>query len=538
MSKENTTESEKIKAFFLLCLKNWYLFIGFFFVCLIWGLIYYKTATPVFSIESKVYIAEDESLAGGGGSMSSSARSLASAFGVSSGGSGKMNIEDETDKLGSHGYIRDVVKNLELNKLYNKTEFFGFIKKPLYDMPPVKLETAPEMADTLSGFVIFSLDIKENGTEVTMKYNKVKVGSYTLSSFPVTIETPYGQFTFTEIPFMAKYKKPYSQEIVLTSYDYMAQIQMQQLSVDFTKKSSDIINLAMNYKKPSLAKKILTEVVAVYNEKWRENKAVTSDKTLKYLTERIEEVKSDLYFADTEIRSFKDKNNLTDIEADVTFYYKISGELQEKLIAAETQVKLVSIIDDFVRDENNRYELIPFGTITLEPAIAEVILEYNKALLDRNEQYKESNIITSTMTTKDALLEQQRKNLLRSLANIKQEMTVSLQELKGKEKQINSKISSLPKVEESFINLKREQEVQQAVYLFLKQKREETLIKAVSLMPKLKTIDNPYVINNLVSPNQKKIALLILFFGGFALPVGTIYAKPLVRQYFKNRKKK
>jgi uncharacterized protein involved in exopolysaccharide biosynthesis len=84
--------------------------------------------------------------------------------------------------------------------------------------------------------------------------------------------------------------------------------------------------------------------------------------------------------------------------------------------------------------------------------------------------------------------------------------------------------------------LKREQEIQQTIYLFLVEKREETMLRAVSLLPKLKVIDEPYTVNTPVSPNPKKVALVVLFFGGL-LPVGAIYSLPVIRSYLRNRKR-
>jgi uncharacterized protein involved in exopolysaccharide biosynthesis len=256
-----------------------------------------------------------------------------------------------------------------------------------------------------------------------------------------------------------------------------------------------------------------------------------------FIDERLQTVKFDLSAVDDNIRSFKDKNKLTDIQADVTYYFEMDAKLQAGLTDAQTQLKLIDIIFDFVKDGNNKSSLIPFSTTTLDPSLAEVINKYNEALLTQDDWHANSRIATSVIQSTDKQIEAQRKNLLQSLENIKKGMQISLAELKDKEKEINSRITNIPSVERQYMDLKREQEIQQTIYLFLVEKREETMLKALSLMPKLKVIDEPYTVNIPVSPSRKKIALLVLFFGGFLLPVTTIYSIPVIRNYRRSRKK-
>jgi hypothetical protein len=457
-----------------------------------------------------------------------------SAFGV---GGGSQNVEDESKKMASHGYVKKMIKNLDLHKNYVQSEYLGIVKTQLYDQSPVIISSDPFLPDTLNALLEFIIDIKkDDAVNVKLKLKKKTIGKYKFSAFPAELETPAGRFTLSKSACYDAYKKPFKIKVLFTSYDYMAQIYMEILDIDFEKKNSDLINLGIDHENPVLAKRILNEIIGVYNLKWQENKNILSEKTNAFIDERLKTVVSDLSAVDDNIRSFKDKNKLTDIKADVTYYFEINAELQARLTDAETQLKLIDIIFDFVKDGNNKSSLIPFSTTTLDPSIAEVINKYNEALLTRNDLYSNSPGITGVIQSMDMQIEAQRKNLLQSLANIKKGMQISLAELKNKEKEVNSKITNVPSVERQYMDLKREQEIQQVVYLFLVEKREETMLKAVSLLPKLKVVDDPYTVNEPVSPNLKKVALVVLFFGGL-LPVGAIYFIPSIRNYLRNRKK-
>ena len=530
MNKENNSEKEQVTAFLLLCLKHWYYFVISMIICVALAVVYIKVKTPVWEIAARVSLTDDDSFIKSGGLSQS--KSLMSAFGV---GGGSQNVEDEAKKMASHGFMKKMIKNLDLNKVYVQSEYSGIVKTQLYDQSPVIISSDPILPDTLTVFLEFIIDVKKDGAaDVKLKMRKKTVGKYEINAFPAELETPAGKFTLSKSVYYDGYKKPFKIKVLFTNYDYMAQLYMEEVEIDFEKKNSDLINLTVNHENPIFAKRILNEIIHVYNSKWRENKDILSEKTNAFIDERLKTVVSDLSSVDDNIRSFKDKNKLTDIEADVTYYFEINAELQARLTDAETQLKLIDIIFDFVKDGDDKSSLIPFSTTTLDPSLAEVINKYNEALLTRNDLHINSPVTTNAIQSMDIQIEAQRKNLLQSLANIKKGMQIALAELKSKEKEVNSKITNLPSVERQYMDLRREQEIQQTIYLFLVEKREETMLRAVSLMPKLRVIDEPYTVNIPVSPSRKKTALVVLFFGGL-LPLGAIYFIPVIR--VRNRKR-
>jgi uncharacterized protein involved in exopolysaccharide biosynthesis len=309
----------------------------------------------------------------------------------------------------------------------------------------------------------------------------------------------------------------------------MTQIYKKILSIDFMKKTSLLINIEMESENVRLAKQIIEEIIKTYNNEWSKDKQYVYDKTFDFISNRIDLVKKDLEVSDKQIQEFKEKYNLTDVEADVKYYMTLAGGIQTNLLEAETQLKIVDIIRDFINDEKNKYNLIPFSLTTTDPSIAEVINLYNEQLIKRNEFYR-SNQQGAFALSMDNTIDLQRKNLILSLNNVYRGLQITVQTIKNKESDLNKLMKGVPVIERDFIQLKREQELQQTVYIFLLQKKEESGITSATLMPKLKIINEPYVINKPVEPNKIKVALTTFFIGVIAIPLLLIYLVPYLRR--------
>ncbi|GHT44380.1 hypothetical protein AGMMS49965_19890 [Bacteroidia bacterium] len=511
-----------------LVLKNWGYFALSFFVCGLVGVLYYVYATPVFDVRATVSLRHNESLLGGsglsaigGGAASSSMLSL---LGVNT---SSENIEDESIKMASEGFLKNVVKELKLHTTYKQLGWFGW-KTDLYDYSPIVLDVDENLPDTLSLRLDFKLRLSHDKQTIILTQKKKTLGTFEVASFPATIQTVYGTFTLSPSNYFNPDKLPMTLAISVENSDVAAQVYQKRVEVDFKKKTSDFLVLEMHSESPSFAKKILNAVIDNYNQEWDADKVLFADKTNTFIDQRLAVVSKQLAVADSEIQQFKTKNDLTDIRADVEYYFTVSGEMQAGLIEAKTQLEMANFLFNFVKDPANKYALIPFNMNATEKSIAEIIAEYNATVMRRNDLYN-SNIQNGLTHGLEEQVEAQRKNMLQSISNMKDGLDIAFSNLRKKEVELNTKIGKIPGIEENYIHLKREQEVQQTIYLSLLEMREKMGVQSVTLFPKLKVIDAPYTKIKWISPSRKKLAILVLFFG-LGFPIAGLYIQQLRRK--------
>ena len=98
---------------------------------------------------------------------------------------------------------------------------------------------------------------------------------------------------------------------------------------------------------------------------------------------------------------------------------------------------------------------------------------------------------------------------------------------------MQSKISDIPRKEREFIEIKRQQEVKDTLYLFLLQKREEASLNMAVTVPKGRVLNTPDDATP-VGPHRSMIILIFLFIG-LLVPALIIYIRNLVNTTIRSR---
>ena len=103
--------------------------------------------------------------------------------------------------------------------------------------------------------------------------------------------------------------------------------------------------------------------------------------------------------------------------------------------------------------------------------------------------------------------------------------------MKSKEQLIYDKMNNYPIAERHYVELKRQQEIIQGVYLILLQKREETALILGQAREKARILDSAYVKSKPIAPRKLYAAIGMLIFT-LVIPLGYLFIK---EQYYSLR---
>lgn len=511
MSTKKKSEFVNVGDVILKYSKHWKWFLGSILLCLFVAIAYIKTVDPTYYIVSNIKLRSNEE----GAKIASS---LVRSFGLGS-IAGSENISDEASVIASQTHMRDMIYELGLYTTYDLKNFP--FDKSLYNTSPVVLDVPRSVMDTLSMPIEFKVKVNEDkSVEVKAEADDEKVGEAKFASLPGEIKTAYGNF-FLKYSGKSIGESSYKLDVNLFGLDYAAEKFKERIVVAPTTDKSDIIYLSIKDVDRQRGRDILNKLVELYNEDAKLEKNEEAENTALFIKERIDLLTVELSTIENKLESFKRSNNITDMAVESKAFIEKYHDLQEKTTEANIQMDIASMLDKYVTDPKNKYELIPTNTGVL-PGTLEAIRSYNSAVLERTrllQNTKESNPVLISLNEQIDLL---RKNVQTSVSNAKRDLTIRKQDWTGLEGEMQSRMSEMPKQQREYIEIERQRQVKSDLYVFLLTKMEETQLTLASTTPKAKVIDGAYNIWKPIAP-RKMMVLAIALLLGVLFPVIILY---------------
>ena len=478
--KDNETIG--LKSIIVRYLLHWKLFLGVFLFSIIPAVLYLIYYPRTYEMMARIQIQEDKDLGGGSFGLGEAA-GLMKSFGLGSVSGGVVNIDDELMTLTSNKMLRNMVLKLGVNVDYCEPFSLGY-------------------------------------------------------RLPATIELPMGNFTLDFAPG----KKDITSAKLDITYNpagWVAEDLEKEFLIEGSSKTSNVIELSCTDYEKNRGTDMLDTLIAIYNKEAEAYKKGEARKSLVFLDGRIENIIAELAAVENQIEEYKSKNQLMDIEHDVQFYVEQMKELQTKLIELEAQSNVINMMDEFVKDPANKYNLVPVLLTAQEGEKGSALTSYNEVLLERARVIQNSSINNPLVGTLTEQADKLRGSVIETIGNAQKGMQRSIKDVKAKEQEIYSKMNNYPVAERQFVELKRRQEIIQGVYLILLQKREETALILGQTRDKARVIDPAYVKSKPVGP-RKLFALIGMLVLTLVIPISYLFVRRqsslLIQEYKKQSK--
>lgn len=503
---------------------NWKWFVLSLIVCLGLGYLYLRYATPAYQASTKVLIKDDDD-SKRRGSLGSSMIQSAANLGFMSNSNG---IYNEIEILSAHDLAQLAVHDMKIYvNYYHKSAF----KDPLVykeqevsvdlDLPHLKKLNAP-----------IKLSIEKEGTKYHVKgtYNlPIDAFSFeketsefekTFDRLPATISTRVGTLTFTP----SKIYKLEDGEVlkaVIVSPEMAAKQYTKNLTVSQTSKTTTIAELVLNDENPQRALDYLNTLLKVYNRQANEDKNEIAYRTEQFINNRLQKINAELGNTEGQLESYKKRNKVIEMKLNATATIANSDAYAQKLQDANTQVELLNELGKYMNEPGNKYQPIPSNVGLTDESSTELINQYNKIALDRNNALHAASETSPTVTPLTAQLDALTTSIKRAMRQAKLGMEIQRNSIAKQAAEYAGQIGNSPEQERVLTQIGRQQEVKSGLYLMLLEKREENSISLAATADKGKIIDAPSFIGK-VSPKSSIIMLIALVLG-LAIPAGILF---------------
>ncbi len=501
--------------------RYWWLFLLSLIACMTLAFAYLKYAKRIYSVKAVVLVAQEDNGAGAGANLLKSMKLM---------GQGSK-VDDEMIVFSSQELCTQVVKQLGINHSY--LEDMGWYKpeKDHYNTSPVEVIAPEEMFDTLSS-VKFKIDLDKAGkASIKATSGNDKLADVKNITLPTTLKTPYGTFAIKATD-KCKQGKSYHITARLTGNQVVGERLNKRIKVKLATKKSNGINLTIDESNKARGKDILNKLVELYNERGQHEKDEQAINTAKFIDERLALIYKGLTSSEADIESYKRAHKIVDPELQVKSAIAKQEITDRAIIKLETNKQLLGMVRDFVSNPANKHSYIPFEVDS--SAASSSIKAYNNLLAKRQELALSAKGDNIALKQIDEQIETMHANVLHGVNSSIKGLDMQLNKVRGQANQTSGDLSQVPTQEREARELMRQQGIQNTLYTFLLEKREENALVLAATTPKGKIVDHAYAASTPVSPN-KMVVLALGLLMGLMLPLILVYLKDLFTTKFANQ---
>ena len=490
-------------------LANWYWIALSVLVCLACANLYVRYKTPNYKISARVLVNDEKKGAGlsGGGDLLGD---LGGLLGT------KSTVDNEAEILKTRYLMEQVVKDMNLNITYYRK---GTLKKvELYESPyQVKVVAA---ADT----------IKATDVEVSfLNNNQVAVsadGIDTLVALDRSFTIPFvGVVQIIKGSAVPVLEEKYAFNIM--SVDSKVIALMDAITVEVKNKQVTIIDLSLTHAIPKKGEDILSKLIEKYVQANLTDKNEVADSTVKFIQNRLAYIGGELGGLEGNIQNFKQENNLADMTEQSKLLVQTTGQYVNDLGKIETQISILKSLQDYLKDEGKNKRVLPSSLIPADLVFNGAVEKYNSLTLERARRLIGVTEANPGIQLMDKEIANARADIESNISTTLDGFLITRNRINGQMKKAEGQVRNVPKVERNYLNLARQQQIKQELYIFLMQKSEETAISKTSNIANSKTIDPP---KSEVKPFSPKRMVVYLFglVAGLVIPLGLMYVKDLL----------
>ncbi|MCF0064314.1 polysaccharide biosynthesis tyrosine autokinase [Dyadobacter chenwenxiniae] len=469
--------------------------------------IYLRYITPQYLITASILVRDDAKGSEFGDTAFLESMGLSSV---------KSSVDNEVEILKSRTLMESVVEDLQLNVRYFST---GRLKTTeLYDKSPFKLTLIhPTNSRNAKSATYFLTIGKKNHFELHYTAQTYK------GTFGTAITIPDGQVTLERTSNIFNPDDQYAIEI--QDQEQLVDQYRKALTVSPTNKLVSTVNLSLNEMLPKKGEAILERLLINYFKTSIEEKNRIADSTLAFINKNLHEVSIELADSERAIEIFQTSHHITDFSEDIRQLLTQSGDYQREENKYNVQSQIVNALLHFLR--TNPKHIVPAQLFVQDPGFLPLIEKYNELQLAVTKGLITINKSHPDIRSQHAQLDHLRKDLIANIISQHNDLQVGLTSIANYKAKVSRKLDQIPATERKLLEVKRQQQIKQELYILLLKKRVETSISKSSTLANARIIDKPKSGANPVKPNRQLVILMSGFIG-IAFPLAVVHLKNIL----------
>ena len=440
---------------------------------------------------------------------------------------GGSNIKNEIELIKSRTNLLKVIENLNLDVVYFSEG--KVLTSENYSKSPINVSFVEKLKVESDGIDLknFIVKILSNNQYELKSIDKISLGTFyfndTIQDYNIIVQPKFDKI----VSFIEKEIIVRKQSLIPLASSIQNRLKIENLN------GSDILMISLTDKVLKRSVDVLNELVIVFNNDAIEDKNQIFNHTTEFIKKRLEIINDELNDVEKNAENFKRTNRLINLSSQSETYLRNADEYDKKIIEIETELTILDLVKNDLN--NNSDDFLPEVIGVSNSEISSKVSEYNELV-----QKKKRLLINSTSKNPAIIVVENqisplKFSILKSINNLNSNLLVRKKALKTEGNKLNNKIASVPKSENIFRAIQRQQGIKESLYLYLLQKREETALAVTATSAPAKIVDEAYGEETPISPKNEVIYLGAIMIG-FLFPLVFVYLKNLLNNKVHTRK--
>ena len=507
-------EGDRLNFQYLLAMgfRYWYLFVILLILSLISAYYYLQFTAPIYSATSMILIKDDEK----SGQLDEEA--IFSELGLSLSQRNK-NLENEQLVLRSTPVLEEVAENLQLQYKFESISQFG--RRHLYQKSPIQVvnwapkEASSNLFATLSfddagGYQLILENEPENGVPYPVTEFQGKFGK--------ALNLPVGDLTLAR---RMEYNLDMSIYLSIIPIRAIAKNLNERLNSSIVGEESSVLQLSINDQASQRAKNILTELFTVYNRISVDEKNQVFKNTIDLINERIQRISQELEQTEQNVQDLKRRFNMVDMSAEGSLLLTEVSALNKEISNNDVQLEILKSIEDFLIRNKENFEFVPTNLSLNNLTLTRQLETFNTYLATRETQRNRLGPSHKDLILTENQISNLRQTIIDNIRSIQGDLQIARNATEERRSGMETRLQSLPIRERELIEIERDKAIQESLYLYLLQKREESYISLAITTPNAKMVEPARSNPRPVSPNPRQIWMIAGFLG-LLIPAGIV----------------
>lgn len=294
-----------------------------------------------------------------------------------------------------------------------------------------------------------------------------------------------------------------------------------------------ILQVTVEDEIPARAKMFLDTLSREYINYTLQSEFDINQNTLNYIDKQLDEVTVILNQFEDELQRYKESRNILDLSREEDRYFNELVRFDNERRKLELMIQSLNDLEDYVVNIGDE-KLLPPSFYILEDDVflRNTLSELYAMQMNRNSMLFDATPENLSVNRLDSTIMLNRGNLLVYVKNSRKAIEAKIRDVQAQMADYERLIRTVPLSQRDILNIERRLQVNEKLYLFLLEKRANTVIARAGIVPQTKVIELARSIG-VVRPDKVKI-LYAFMVGGIVISLIIVFIRVMFYDRIEN----